>query len=111
MDTEHKNLVAIRDISKDSFDKKLEFTPIVTKYFAEFSLVHTIGTKFFFKTNMNAPKGKIVMFDFNKFDKTDPLKSLQTVIPEHPKNPIAKHVSVADNKMIVTYLVDASDRV
>lgn len=62
---------------------------------------------------MDAPKGKVVMFDYNNFDKNDPLKSLKTVIPEHPKNPIASEhgVSVADNKMIVTYLVDASDSV
>lgn len=35
------------------------------------------------------------------------------MVPEDPKNPIAAEegVHVADNKMIITYLVDASDKV
>ena len=53
------------------------------------------------------------MFDFKDYDKSDPRKSFKTVIPEDKKNPIAeKHgVTVADGKMLITYLVDASDRV
>ena len=74
-DTEHKNLLAIRDISKDKFDKKMEFTPIVKDFIAEFSVIHTKGTKFYLHTNWNATKGKIVMFDFSNYDKNDPMKS------------------------------------
>jgi len=74
-DTEHKNLVAVRDISKDKFDQKLTFTPIVKDFIAEFSLIHTIGSKFYFKTNWNAQKGKIMVFDYNNYDKSDPMKS------------------------------------
>jgi len=112
-DTEHKNLIYVRDISQDKFDKKIEFTPIISDYFAEFSLIDTRGSQFFFKTNWNASKGKIVMIDFKNYDKSDPRKSFQDVIPEDKKNPIAeKHgVTVADGKMMITYLVDASDRV
>lgn len=62
---------------------------------------------------MDAPKGKIVMLDFKDYDKSDPRKSFKTVVPEDKQNPIAeKHgVTVADGKLILTYLVDAHDSV
>jgi len=36
-----------------------------------------------------------------------------TVIPEHPKNPIATKngIHVADEKLLLTYLVDAAEQV
>ena len=68
------------DISKmDSFDKKIEFTPIIDQWLAGFSLVHTVGTKFYFKTDFKAPKGKVISIDI-----TQPAEeNWRDVIPEN----------------------------
>ena len=51
------------------------------------------------------------MLDLKSYDKIDPTKSMVTVIPEHLENPIATKngIHVADEKLLLTYLVDAAE--
>ena len=104
----NQNLLAIKDITQEKFDKKIEFKPIIEKFVANFSLIHVDGTKIYMRTTYKAPKGKVMMVDLSKMDDKNPMWSFETVLPE--RKDVLDSCRTADFKLICTYMVDASDR-
>lgn len=86
-----------------TLDKKLEFKPIISDWIGGFGFIHNIGTKFFFKTNHNAPKGKLISIDISQPAQENWLD----VIPEGSN--VMSAIGCYDNKFLVTYMVNASD--
>jgi prolyl oligopeptidase len=79
-----------------------KMTPLIPDWIGEFSAIHTIGTKFFFQTNLDSPNSKVIMIDLN-----DPTKHID-VLPER-KDSVLQSASVQNNKLLVKYMVNASD--
>ncbi|MDO8501441.1 MAG: prolyl oligopeptidase family serine peptidase [Gemmatimonadaceae bacterium] len=68
---------------------------------AEYEFIHNIGDNFLVRTDLGAPKGKLVQIDINNDEPTRWI----TVIPEG-KNAL-QSVNVAGKQLVTTYLQDA----
>nr|CAI5864187.1 unnamed protein product [Callosobruchus analis] len=84
--------------------EKLQLTPVVTEFKADYHYVHNIGSQFFFRTNKNAKNYKIITIDFN-----DVNGQWIDVIPEHPKNVLYWAYVVNTNKLVVCHLADVKN--
>lgn len=91
------------DLTGVKLDKKLEFKPIIGDWIGGFSLVHNIGTKFFFKTTFNAPMGKMISIDISQPSQ----EHWKDVIPQSPN--VMSSIGCYNNKFVVNYMVNASD--
>lgn len=91
------------DLTGVTLDKKLEFKPIIADWIGGFSFIHNIGTKFFFKTNYNAPMGKVISIDISQPAK----ENWKDVIPE--AHDVMSTIGCYNNKFLVNYMVNASD--
>ncbi len=86
-----------------NWESKIE--KLFDKFDAEYSFVDNIGEKFLFKTNKDAPNGKLVLVDPQNPDE----ENWRTIIRE-TENPI-RSVSFVGGKLIVSYLKDANTKV
>lgn len=78
-------------------------SPVVTMlddFDAKYSFLHNEGDLFFFDTNLNAPRGKIISIDLKHPERPN----WQTIVPENA-DPMAG-VSVINNNFVVTYMHD-----
>ena len=95
------NALFFRDLSQS--DSK--FTPIVAEIGDNsFGIVDNIGDKFLIETDLNAPNGRLVLFDPRN---PDP-KNWKDVLPEKPE-PLER-VGTAGGKIFATYLKDVTTR-
>ncbi|CAG9759660.1 unnamed protein product [Ceutorhynchus assimilis] len=97
------NLVYFARIDPNkTITKKLELTPVVTNFEADYEYVTNIGSKFLFRTNKDALNYKIVAIDFN-----NPVESeWEDLIEENPKD-VLDYIHVINNTMLVVcYLKD-----
>ena len=81
--TNKSNLLSYADISQSKFDKKIEFTPLITEFGASFHTIKTVGTKFYLSTNYKAPRSRVVMIDIDTFDPKNIDASLIEIVPQH----------------------------
>lgn len=80
------NLVFFTEISEqmqNGFSTKLELTPVVTSFEADYDYVTNDGSKFHFRTCKGAPNYRIATIDFSQ-----PIteEAWTTLISEHQKN-------------------------
>jgi prolyl oligopeptidase len=64
--TESMNLVHYADLKDPEvkkLDKKISFKPLIDEWAGAFNYVQNFGLRFFFDTNFNAPKGRIISVD------------------------------------------------
>ena len=95
------NALFFRDLSQS--DSK--FTPIVAEIGDNsFGIVDNIGDKFLIETDLNAPNGRLVLFDPRN---PDP-KNWKDVLPE--KSEPLQNVGTAGGKIFATYLKDVTTR-
>jgi prolyl oligopeptidase len=59
-DCDDLGLVSYADISQSNLDAQIEFIPVITEWIGGFSYLHNIGPIFYFKTNYQAAKSKII---------------------------------------------------
>lgn len=60
------NLVYYADLTKPenaALNKEIEMTTLIGEWMGGFDYVHNEGTKIFFKTNLNAPRSKVIAID------------------------------------------------
>jgi prolyl oligopeptidase len=72
---------------------------------AEYEFVHSMGDYFLMKTNLGAPKGRLVRIDINSIQPS----RWVTVIPE--AKDVLQSVEVAGNHLVTSYLQDAHSSV
>ncbi|KAF7267109.1 hypothetical protein GWI33_019606 [Rhynchophorus ferrugineus] len=82
--------------------KKLELTPVVTKFEADYEYITNIDNKFLFRTNKNAPNYRIIVIDFNKTAESE----WTTLIEENPKDVLDDAHVINNTMLVVTYLKD-----
>ncbi|CAG7708907.1 unnamed protein product, partial [Allacma fusca] len=87
---------------KEGINSKLELTPIITNFEADYDYVTNDGSVFHFRTNKNAPNYRIVSIDFNNPDINDWV----TLVSEHPKDVLDWASAAAHDKLVVCYIHD-----
>ncbi len=98
--TSPKNQVYYKDLRlKDS-----KILPLVSNFVADYTYIGNVGSNFYFRTDRDAPLGKLVSISL--FDEK---KDWKTIIPEG-KNKLGG-VSLIDQKFIVKALENAQSRV
>ena len=97
------------DVENKVFYRRLNggqsFVHLLDKEDAAYSYIDNDGPIFYFQTNLNAPKYKIIAIDTRK---PSP-ENWREVIPE--QEDVIQFVTVVDNKFVVAYLHDAYNQI
>ena len=78
--------------------------PVVDKFDAEYSFIGNEGSKFYFKTDKDAPRGKIVVVDALEAD-----KKWRDVVPQAAET--LESVAFINNQFVLGYLKDAYSQI
>ena len=105
-DCDDLNKVAFADLTTEAHSKldgKLEFTPLIDEWLGGFSYLHNVGSKFYFKTNYQAPRSRVIMIDTANFDAANITASMQVVVPEHERN-VLESADCGNGMIVAGYL-------
>jgi prolyl oligopeptidase len=95
--TAHKYRVFYKDLSKP--DSKV--MPLIDNFEAAYDFIDNVGSVFYFATDRNAPRKRIVAIDVNK-----PMEAnWKTVLPESGQTLMSAHM--INNQIVAEYLADA----
>ena len=94
--TSPKNQVFFKNLTMS----RAPVLPVVDKFEAEYSFIGNEGSKFYFKTDKNAPRGKIVVVDALEAE-----KKWRDVVPQSAET--LESVSFINNQFVLGYLKDA----
>ncbi|CAG8479809.1 9682_t:CDS:10 [Paraglomus brasilianum] len=106
--TERVNKLWITDLQKTGgkITENLEFYKIVDNFDAEYRYLTNDETVFYFRTNLNAPRSKIVKYDLSK-----PEEGFVDLVPECPDDILSSAHVVHQNNLILTYLHDVKEEI
>lgn len=90
------NMVYYKDLTRG--DSKI--MPIVDKLENEYSFLDNIGTMFYFKTDKDAPRGRIVAIDIKEKD-----KKWREIVPQAAET--IDGIGFVNNQFVVSFLKDA----
>jgi prolyl oligopeptidase len=99
--TERKNLVFLRKTD----DPDAPFMELVSEFMAQFSFIDNDGPLFWFRTDLDAPKGKVIAVDLDHSER----KNWQTILPEGEE--VLRSVNIVGNTFFATYLKDAHTQI
>ncbi len=85
---------------KSLTEKDAPVVELIKDLEAEYSFVGNDGSVFYFKTDLNAPKGKVIAIDVNKPAKAN----WETLIPENEDT--MRSVEIVNDHFVVTYMHD-----
>ncbi len=94
--TSQKNQVFFKNLTMS----RAPVLPVIDKFEAEYSFIGNDGSKFYFKTDKDAPKGKIVVVDVLEAN-----KQWRDVVAESTVT--LESVSFINNQFVIGYLKDA----
>lgn len=100
--TDRRNMIFYKDLKK----KDAEVVELISELESSYSFIDNKGTKFWFQTDNDAPRGRVIAIDIKK---PDPNK-WKEVIPED-ESAALRGVDVVGGKFFANYLEDASSRV
>ncbi|TDR43130.1 prolyl oligopeptidase [Tahibacter aquaticus] len=100
--TEQKNLVLYRDLKAKG--KAAEFKELIGQWKAEYDFVGNVGSKFYFRTDDAAPRGRLIAIDVAK-----PAEKNWKTIVEQSDDSLLK-ANMAGGQLVLNYLHDASSR-
>jgi prolyl oligopeptidase len=95
--TAHKYRVFYKDLSKPASP----VVPLIDNFDAAWDFIDNVGSVFYFATDRNAPRKRIVAIDVNKPQEAN----WKTVLPESGQTLMSAHV--IDNQIVAEYLADA----
>lgn len=99
--TDTRNRVYYKDLKKDD----ASVVKLLDEFDAAYNFVGNQGSRFWFQTDLNASRGKIVEVDLN-----NPLRENWKVLVPETKEAL-QGVNIVDNKFILNYLKDAYTQV
>jgi prolyl oligopeptidase len=97
--THRENLFFYREHGSDT-----PFIELIPEFAASFEFIRNQGSRFFFKTNLEAPRGRVIVVDVAHGG----LQGCQTVVPERPD--VLEFVEPAGEYLVLGYLHHASHR-
>lgn len=89
----------------DLTDPNAQVQPLLTDFDAAYDFIDNDGNVFWFRTDLNAPRGRVIAIDITKPQR----ENWREIIPQ--ANETMTGVSVVGNRFIVTYLKDARSQV
>ena len=95
--TDPRNLVFYKDLT----DPSAAVVELISTFDAEYSFLDNEGTIFWFRTDLNAPKGRLIAIDIAQPDRAH----WQEIIPEAEET--LESVSLLNHQFVVDYLKDA----
>ncbi len=95
--TEEKNRIYLEDLTQPGWD----VVPLLDDFDAEYSLLGNEGSKFWFKTNLDAPRGRVIAIDLDQPER----EHWAEVIPQSDN--VLEDVSLVGGHFVATYLSDA----
>ncbi|MEC4984892.1 MAG: prolyl oligopeptidase family serine peptidase [Oscillatoria sp. PMC 1068.18] len=95
--TDPKNLVFYQDLE----NPEAEVIELISEFEANYSFVDNDGTIFWFRTDLDAPRGRLIAIDINNPAK----ENWQEIIPQ--ANETLESVGLLNNQFVVDYLKDA----
>ncbi|MBD2093158.1 S9 family peptidase [Microcoleus sp. FACHB-1515] len=101
--TDRKNLVFYKDLANPNG----EIIELISEFVASFDLIDSEGTTFWFQTDYEASRGRVVAIDIAQ--PSNWRSSLQSVIPEAEET--LEGVSLFGDRFLATYLKDARTEV
>jgi prolyl oligopeptidase len=95
--TDPKNLVFYLDLQEEN----VKVVELISEFEANYSFIDCDGSIFWFRTDLDAPRGKVIAIDINNPSK----ENWQEIIAEAPET--LEEVSTLNNQFVVNYLKDA----
>lgn len=96
------------DPKNKALNGKIEFKPLITDFIASFSYIQNEGSKFFFATTYEAPRGRAIQIDLEKPAKENWVE----IIPEPKDGAISEGFSVFNNNSLIqSFLKDVASEV
>ncbi|NOK71000.1 MAG: S9 family peptidase [Chloroflexi bacterium AL-N10] len=95
--TDPKNLVFYQDLTNPNSEVK----ELINEFEASYSFIHNQESLFWFRTDLNAPKGRVIAININQVNRDN----WQEVIPETTET--LEAVGVINHQFIAEYLQDA----
>ncbi len=99
--TAPKNLLFYKDLK----DPNAEVIELISEFEAQYSLIDNEGTTFWLRTDLDAPKGRVIAIDIASPERTQ----WQTLIPEAEET--LESVSLLNHQFVADYLKDAYTQV
>ncbi len=99
--TDSKNLVFYKDLSQEN----AQVVELINKFEADYSFIDNEGSLFYFRTDLNAPKGKVIGININNSNK----EKWQKIITE--SNETLEGVGILNNQFVCDYLQDAKSAI
>ncbi|MGG6267761.1 prolyl oligopeptidase family serine peptidase [Leptolyngbya sp. AN03gr2] len=96
-----KNLIYYKDLTAPD----APVVPLIDILEAEYSLIDNEGSLFWFETNLDAPRGRVIAIDLKNPDRSN----WKEVIPEAPET--LQSVSLFGNQFVASYLKDAYSQI
>ncbi|CAG8581416.1 12861_t:CDS:10 [Dentiscutata erythropus] len=100
------NKLWILDLKKTNHQiiENCDFLKIVDNFDAQFDYITNDETTFYFKTNLKAPRYKIVKYDLNRPD-----DGFTEIIKEHPTDVLCFATPIAETNLVITYMHDVKE--
>ncbi|MBE9227964.1 S9 family peptidase [Phormidium sp. LEGE 05292] len=99
--TDPKNLIFYKDLT----DANAEVIELINEFEASYSFVDNDGETFWFRTDLDAPKGKVIAININNQAK----ENWQEIIPQTEE--VLEGVGLLNNQFVTEYLKDARSQV
>ncbi|MCX5983524.1 MAG: prolyl oligopeptidase family serine peptidase [Nostocales cyanobacterium LacPavin_0920_SED1_MAG_38_18] len=99
--TDSKNLVFYKDLT----NQNSEVIELINQFLANYSFIDNDDYVFYFRTDFNSPKGRVIAIDTTK---TTP-ENWQEIIPQAVET--LESVSVLNNQFVADYLQDAHSQI
>ncbi|MGK7942422.1 MAG: prolyl oligopeptidase family protein [Crocosphaera sp.] len=99
--TDPKNLIFYKDLTQEN-SKMIE---LISEFKADYSFIENEGSLFYFRTDLNAPKGKVIAIDINNPNQ----ENWQEIISERSET--LTGVGILNNQLVCDYLQDAKSAI
>ncbi|MBD2771037.1 prolyl oligopeptidase family serine peptidase [Iningainema tapete] len=99
--TDPKNLVFYKDLT----NPKAEVVELINKFEADYSFIDNIDSIFYFRTDLNASRGRVIAID----TKNSSTGGAQEIIPQAAET--LESVGILNNQFVADYLKDARSQI
>ncbi|RCJ23394.1 prolyl endopeptidase [Nostoc sp. ATCC 43529] len=99
--TDSKNLVFYKDLTNPN----AEVIELINEFEADYSFIDNDGSVFYFRTDLNAPRGRLIAIDTNK----PAPENWQEIIPQSAET--LESVGILNNQLVADYLKDAHTQI
>mmetsp|Transcript_21706 Transcript_21706/g.32211 ORF Transcript_21706/g.32211 Transcript_21706/m.32211 type:complete len:773 (-) Transcript_21706:28-2346(-) len=107
---EHVNAVYYAKLPNKAIPDQFKFTPLIDNFDAEYDYVTNTGTRFFFKTNLNAPRGKLIAIDLAECNPDDAMPPIKVLIDERGDKDVLSYIACVNQTYLVAcYMHDVHD--